>query len=322
MSRIAKYQESVNKQLKKVVIGKNDIDNIDIITQHLSLCDHLTSILLLTVLNNRSKKKNLKINGYPMACGIDLMMMICSMTDNKNHYEENIGKERYKNVISELTIMIYKSLSENIESIKYVNSKDYESTNKTIISSLNYLNKKIYDITKIEEFVSNKKISKNEISTINFGDKDLIKSKLLKLCKIDRVNLEKYVEKKYGYIAQCALVMGWLLGGGDEKMIDSLEKIGLNFGYILKICYDFKNIEFDIKNSNKVSTNLLINLGIHDTFGLFMEKKSKFIEGCLVLDIYTTTTKEMLDLLEMHINECVEKSNLDLKSTYSSFSSM
>ena len=51
-----------------------------------------------------------------------------------------------------------------------------------------------------------------------------------------------------------------------------------------------------------------------------MELKSSFYVEALKLNIYTHTMKEVIDELETKIDKCIENSKVDMKSTYSSFS--
>jgi hypothetical protein len=317
MSRISKYQNSVNRFLKtKSCVSKNDLDNSDFIAQNIDKCDHMCAILLLTILNSHAKKNNLKIHGYSMACGIDILHMLVRLLDNRIYNEETFGKDKLKNICTELSMCVYKSLAQNIETIKY-NMKD--TSLKIYIYCSNYLNRKMYDITKFETFISSKKMVKSDVLTIKFTDNDGIKTKLQKMFKLDKDILIKKVETTYGYMCQCALVLGWILGGGDEKMVESLEKLGIHLGNMLKICYDFDNIENDIVNCTKITHNLVVNIGIQDSFRIFMDSKASFLEGCLTFGIYTNTTKEIIDLIESKIDKCIESANIDMKSTYSSF---
>jgi hypothetical protein len=51
-----------------------------------------------------------------------------------------------------------------------------------------------------------------------------------------------------------------------------------------------------------------------------MEIKTQLIEDCLMHNIYTHTTKEVLDELEKNVDKCLDSSTVDLKSNYSCFS--
>jgi hypothetical protein len=310
----------VDKYLKnKSVFMKNNIDNLDIITDNLELCDHSLAIILLTTMNNVRGSKQKNIHGYSMSAGIDILTMIAKLTDNRTYYEDIHGKERLKNTLNELISGIYKSLFENLETVKH--STPPEIGFKISQICLEQLSDKIYDITKYYTYSPSKKMIKTDVSTLKFKNKDLIKNRYSKLYRLEKEEMTKYIDEKFGSLCKLTLILGWILGGGDEKTIETLEKIGNNLGYIMKIYYDFINIEKDIENASKTTYNLIANIGVKESYILYIENKTLFIEGCCLLDIYSNTTKEILDILEEQIDDCLEKSNIDLRSTYSSFSS-
>lgn len=320
MSRISRYQDNIDSFLKrKSCITKMNNSNYNIVTNILDQCDHLSSLLLLTVLNSQCKKKHLKlVHGYFMACGIDIMMLLNRINDNRAQYEENHGKDKMINLKMELLQMITMCLTRNIDTVQ--SNMDKQTTLKISQACHNYLSGKIYDICKYDSFVADKKMKKFDVMNYNFDNKSSIMTKLGKMYRIDKDTLVTYVESHYGNACKSAAVLGWLLGDGDEKSISTLEDIGSQFGMILKIQYDFVNLENDIKLCNKTTTNLLVNMGVQECHAMFMESKIKFIEGCMKLNIYTNTAKEMIDLIESKIDACLEKSTLDMKSIYSSFS--
>ena len=51
-----------------------------------------------------------------------------------------------------------------------------------------------------------------------------------------------------------------------------------------------------------------------------MDLKIEFLEALFNHNLYTHTTKEVLDLLEDKIDKILKKSNIDMKSTYSTLS--
>lgn len=320
MSRISRYQTCVDKYLKnKSVFMKDNVDNLDIISENIELCDHSLAIILLTTMNNVRGSKQKNIHGYSMSTGIDILTMITRLTDNKSHYEDVHGKDRLKNTINELTSGIYKSLFENLETVKHSTKSD--DGFKISQLCLEQLSEKIYNITKYYNYLSNKKMLKSDVTNLKFKNKEIIKNKYSKLYKIEKDEIIKYVDEKYGSLCKLTLILGWILGGGDEKTIETLEKLGQNLGYIMKVYYDFTNIEEDIENASKTTYNLIANIGVKDSYILYVENKTSFIEGCCLLGIYSNTTKEILDILEEKIDKCLEESNIDLRSTYSSFSS-
>lgn len=318
MSRISRFQDSIDKFLKnKSCITKITQNNNDILQSLLTQCDHLCSLSSIAVLNTQCKKKHLKIHGYYMASGIDILVMLARLGENKNMYEEMFGKEKVINIKMELSQMIHQCLSRNIDHLQ--NNYDKAITLKIFQSCHTFITNKMYNITKSETFVSNKKMKKFDVMNYNFENKTTIATKFSKMYRLERDVLMEYTDAHYGSIAKIALVSGWLLGDGDEKTVDVLDKLGGYFGIIMKLCYDFINLENDIRYANKTSTNLLINLGIQECHTMFMENKIKFLEGCMGQNLYTNTMKEIIDLIESKIDACIDKATLDLESVYSSF---
>ena len=178
------------------------------------------------------------------------------------------------------------------------------------------------DITKYEEFKADDKVHKTDIIKYKFNDKSLINEKYRKLNMMAKDKLIDYVERTYGSVCQCSFVLGWLLGFGDEKMVHNLERLGIHLGILIKLSNDFKNLERDIINASTLSSNLIVNYGIHECFRLFDESKLKLLEGCLTLDIYNITIKEVIDHIEKNFDNHLKNTDLELVSRYSSFSSI
>ena len=150
--------------------------------------------------------------------------------------------------------------------------------------------------------------------------------KISNMNKYDQKDFTDYIKNKYGNLGKMIIVLSWIMGGGstDKKTLSILEGIGEKFGLIYKICIDFENVITDIKNSdntiNNITNNTIVNIGVQESFELFMELKSSFYEESLKLEIYTHTMKEVIDELEIKMDKCIENCKIDMKSTYSSFS--
>ena len=82
---------------------------------------------------------------------------------------------------------------------------------------------------------------------------------------------------------------------------------------------DFINIERDIEYAKDISYNMIANFGIHHCFTIFFEHKEKLIKGCMELDIYSHTMKEIIDYIEKCFDKCLNNTDLELASMYSSF---
>jgi hypothetical protein len=347
MSRISRYQESMLRFVKTkssfcdIIKLSIDVDNINAcntlqqtyknndndnekdsdLGKFIHIGDHEASITLLTILNGQNKKMNMKLHhGYYMASGIDLLMLHNEICDNPNYYTNTYGDECISNILAQMPIHINECLHQNIETLENFLEKEKIIKLHRKISS--YLRQKLIDITKYENITGNSHVHKTDIIKFKFDDKSLITNKYKKMKLIDKDILINHVNKTYGLTCQCAFVLGWLLGLGDYKMINNLERLGTHLGLLIKLSKDFANLERDIKYSDKTSFNMLVNYGIHESFDLFTESKVKLIEGCLTLGIYNTTIKEVIDFIEKKFDTCLNNTDLELESRYSSFSNM
>ena len=311
MSRISRYQESIEKFIKNKNIDTYFSDEYtDIINNNLIKSDHLCGIILSTIFNHNSKKSSVKGHGYFLGISVDILLI---MLNTKN-----------LNLNQNLLIGIFKLLHENVSLIKCSNQEDL---NKIILKTYDYFNSIIYDIISTSTKMQIKKMIKSDLlnlKTIN----DVLYKKISSMNRYVEEDIIKYIKTSYGGIGKIVIVLSWILGGGsqDKKIITSLELIGEKFGMIYKICNDFENIIQDINNCDQsnqntnITKNIVINIGIQESFSLFMELKSSFYVEALKLNIYTHTMKEVIDELETKIDKCIENSKVDMKSTYSSFS--
>jgi hypothetical protein len=312
MSRIERYQESINKFIKSKDIFPSDIKDL------LLKRDHLCGIIFATLLNHNSKKTNFKVHGYYIACAIDLLHELIEIIQRKKEIEHN--------KFTQLVYLVIQLVNLNLENIK-VSQKQEDILNKIIFFAHSYIISKLSEITKQYEFQCNKKVLKSDLLSISYIDKTII-NKYKNLFKIDHNILLDYVTNTYGNVGDIVFVIGWAIGGGDRKpeLMKNLQSIGDKFGLLYKLCRDFEKIEEDINNANdvtgqnKYSLNFIINDGVQESFILFMEIKTQLIEDCLSLNIYTHTLKEVLDELEKNVDKCLSSSSIDLKSTYSSVS--
>lgn len=320
MSRISRYQESIVRFVKTKSSYSDTIKSNIEMENLINTNNHEPSIILLTVLSGLYKKKNMKSHhGYYVASGIDLLMLYVIINDNFTYYENKLEKENLKNILNQTPIHIFECLSQNIETVE--NSFEKDKITKIYRKINTFVHKKVLEITKYKEFVGIDHVHRTDIIKYKFTDKNIINSKYRKLKIIDKDILIDHIEMTYGSVCQCAFVIGWLLGLGDEKMINNLERLGTHLGFLIKLSRDFKNIERDINYSNNdVSMNLIINYGIHECFALFMESKIKLLEGCLTLDIYNITIKEVIDYIEKGFDCQLKNTNLEMESKYSSFS--
>lgn len=305
MSRISRYQDALIRFIKT----KSYISDLSKVHKKkynglLDSNDHLIAIVLLTIQNNKSRKNKVILHGYYASTVIELLDIFVKCHD------KSISVKEINNCYG-IIPLVNICLSDNIDYIKK-NNKD-----KLVDNYYKILNNKLIIImenTKLN--VSNDFITKTDLPKYKFNNESLLKEKLVNLKTVNKPDLLEHIEKKYGTLCQITIIFGWLFGFESNEKMDLLEKTGINLGYVIKICYDFENLENDLENCTNFSTNYVINYGIQESFELFIQNKCKFIENCFLLDIYTTTIKEIIDLYELKIDKFVDNTTPDLKSYY------
>ena len=319
MSRISRYQESTDKFIKtKSSLRMISSHNKILLDKLTTKFDHLVSIILISILNNRCRKSKLKFHGYYIASGIDIGLSISKIIDRYYYYKNIFGINEINNFIPELVSLMYQSVSGNIDSLKL--NVNVETTLKINQYCINYLSNIIGKLTYVNNISSNETINKTDFHGYKFKFKKH-KTKYKKFKKINNDKLFEFIENKYGSICKISLIFGWLLGIGDESEISNLEKMGTSLGKMFKIAYDFDNIDIDLEYCINYTHNVVINLGIKESVEIFMDNKAEFIEGILKLGLWSTTIKEILDLIENKINIVIGNVDFDENYEYSDFSS-
>ena len=306
MSRISRYQESIEKFIKNKNINNYFAEEFSKeIDEKLNKSDHLCGIILSTIFNHNTKNSNIKGHGYFLGILIDICLVMLNT--------KNISIDMNTN----LTIGLYRLLSENLQILKY------DDSDKLILISnkiYEYFNSHIYTILKNDKY-NLKKMTKSDLLNLKTITPELYK-KISNMNKYEHKDFINLIKNKYGNIGKLVIILSWIMGGGsvDKKTWPILEGIGEKFGLIYKVCIDFENIINDIKNADNTTNNTIFNIGVQESFELFMELKSSFYEESLKLEIYTHTMKEVIDELESKMDKCIENCKVDMKSTYSSFS--
>jgi geranylgeranyl pyrophosphate synthase len=148
------------------------------------------------------------------------------------------------------------------------------------------------------------------------GEKKLI-DKLNSFKQIEKKNLLEYLNKRVGCIVELAVSLGWIIGGGSKKELKKTKKMVKHLMMIYKLAHDFTQIHQDMNKHEKYTTNLVINWGIMESFNLFLTNKEKFIETAMILDIYSTTINEIVTFFQKRVDEVMEESSPELKSSHS-----
>lgn len=314
MNRYDKYKESIQKFMASTTINDLSDDSIKkLVSDYVTKDNKMIPTLLLTILNSQNKKNNVSIQGYHLAMSIECLLLLTSLYNDKNsHLLSKI-----------LTIKNFTStlLSNNLNDIK--NSYTALKVNNVYVKSYDAFNNYVKQIDKLCDF-------KFDVIQINIhqdvskwyirDDKSNNAVKLSQLNQIKKESFEKYMESSIVIICEYAIVMGWLLGNGEAKLMPKLKQLSRYFAYIFKISRDFANIENDINNMNndeKWSNNYVINYGLQESYNIFIKNKIKFTEESIALDLLTPTIKEILECATKNIDDIIDQTSPDIKSGFS-----
>lgn len=303
MNRYDKYKESI----QKFVMTLNNIDQS--ITDYVSKDNKMIPTILLTILNSQNKKNNISIQGYHLAISIECMLLLLNTYENDT---KSISKIlQIKNLIANLVL-------NNVIDVKntYSNSK----VNTIFIKLMETYN----NFTKQLDMFIDFKFDVIEINVHQDISKWYIRDtqspnavKLSQLNQIKKDSFEKYMDSSIVLISEYAMLMGWIIGNGDQKMIPKIKQIAKNFAYIYKISRDFANIEIDINDAKKYSNNFVINYGLQESYNIFIKNKIRFTEDALAIDILTPTIREILDYATKNIDDIIDQSSPDIRSGFS-----
>lgn len=321
MGRISRYQESFRRFIKtKSCIATIDPNIRNKLFSIIDSGDNVVAILLLTTLNNKGTNTKMNVlHGYHIASGLELLLCAMVIMDNKEEYDKKFGENIVNDILSRVCSYANISLLNNIESLQdNYTSSNYGKLINIIYTLMRLLNSKIHKILMIPAFEYDGLITKTDVIKYKFDDMNKAKNKIKKLKKIKKEKLDVYITDTYGFICQLAIINGWILGGGDEKTIPQLQKLGTQFGFILKTIKDFTNIDNDLDNASikLYSTNTIINNGFQLSFETFINNKLQFVAGCIKYQMYTNTVKEIIDLLEVKLDVVIDKSSPDIRSHF------
>lgn len=326
MSRIQKYKESLYKFIKdkSCLMKDNYINNSqinDYIYNQSKNNDLIFSILLLTVMNSQNKKNHITMQGYYVASSIEMLNMLLYFIEHKTNIINKIPPpDNYTKTYNDIVICANKSLHQNLESIKNTHYDKPSNFVAMILTSLTVFNdslKTINDFNNFKFVLTDKSCNNNIIKWYLKENNDLIK-KFKNFKQIDKKSFDEYIEMKYLVLCEIAIILGWIMGGGDIKDINKLKKLAKYFSIMYKISKDFENLNNDINVTTNYTPNYILNYGIQDSYEIFIENKQKFIEESMLQDIYTNTIKEIIDTIEINVDMVIDQTSPDLKSNYSS----
>jgi hypothetical protein len=318
MSRINRYQEGILKFIKtKSFINKTSSRTKDILYELLELSNHIPAILCLTILNNLCKKTDVKIHGYYLATGIDIMTLMAKVCNNREYFEDKYGINSIDNMIVEVNSWFYACITSNIETLRL--GKNGQLNHNVLHLCIEYATKYLYQITQKNTYLSRKKMKKTDIMCMNLFNNHINSYKQKN--KLEKEILLTEIYTRYGSVCKLALCLSWIIGQGDIKKLEQLEGLGNHIGMFLKIYDDFRYLERDLLKGEK-SLNYIVNYGIKEAYMELIESKTSFIEGSLLLGINTKTSKEIIDTIVRDIDIIVQDVSVDLETQYDDMSSI
>jgi hypothetical protein len=322
MSRVSRYKDSfkgfINRRSCLIDLKGTDLYNT--IKDHIDNdTNFLLPILMLTIMNNQTKKHKVSFLGYYAATGIEFLCIYIELLNYKEHYTDLYGYDKYNRLTNLLLIWCFKSWQQNLESVKRHLTDDKIS--KLYSNFITLLNNKI-GINGIlcDNIIEGNENIKTDLhrSYLNTCKPEMLK-KFKQMKQISKKCMDKIVENRMCNLTEFIILTGWLLGCGSESSLSKLIKSGKTFGIMYQIALDFINIKRDIKRlkAGGYTFNYVLNCGIQDSYEKFMENKQKFIEEALKLDIFSSTMKEIVDIIEIKVDNIINETSPDLRSNYS-----
>lgn len=301
MSRLYKYKDCIVKFLKdRCCIQESR--NKEIITKQILNIDPLLAIVLLTIMNSQQKKHNLTSQGYYAASSILILQLYCNTNiDDKSCIINYATKSLWQNL----------NLFQN-------NIQDVTKRSNIIQNVMNYYFNNINGITNMP----NEQIEFDGKPNVDVKKWYIKEDRMLEhFNSLQKIKIESYNKLIMGQmikVVEMAVFIGFMLGGGDVKDTTKLTKLVTYYAYFYKLYIDFINLEDDLNKTTKYSTNYVINYGILNSYESFMSNKQKFIEECMLKDMYTSTIKEIVNYISSSVDQIIDETSPDLRSNASS----
>jgi len=321
MSRISKYQEHIRDFLKNKSFIKNVRSSTrKIVVDMLDESDYFPGILCLTIINNRCKQGGLKMHGYHLASGIEALMMVIKVLNNRPYYDSKYTTEETSNMIIDITNWFYDCINENINTMRLSNEDiDIKKYSTIVTKSINYTVKKISQITESKFYNNNSytRMKKTDLFCLDFDDDTVHNYKKMK--RLDEATMLTNIHNTYGMVCRMAVCLGWIIGMGDEQSIDGLESIADSIGLIIKIHDDFKTYKRDMKYGD-VCSNFVVTHGVKEALILFDDSSIKYAEQSVSVGVETKTCGEIIKVITDFINEATQDMSVDLDTEFDDIS--
>lgn len=324
MSRLVRYQQSLERFIKdrSCLKDTNCVPNVEVESlsyNYIKKSNWILSILLLTIMNNQNKKKQISLQGYYAATSVEFLYAMTRIIDCKEQFCKNYGFDNYSKIINYFMTCSNLSLCQNLESIKDIigqrSSSIFLESVKAYNNSLSFT--RLLNDDKLELDETEPKPDDDLLKWYIKDDKKLA-DEFINLKRVKHDSLKGYIDKKLGSLVELSLCLGWILGCGEIASLDKIKNLSKCFAMIYKLSEDFDNIEEDIcNNQDGVTLNYVVNYGLQKSYETFMQNKQKFLEEVMILDIYTTTIKEIMNYIEQKVDNVIDDTSPDIKSNFS-----
>ena len=302
--------------------------------------------ILISVFNTQIKLKHEKsFHMLYAASSIMLMCIVISLEENKTFYETKYTAICIQQFLNSAPILIMNSIQQNLKTM----SNTYNDSASGVVTidpaakidnsakkvdkkiNLGKINHKIdsficdqlLELSKIHDLKQHQKIKtkKSDIIKFKFINANIIEEKYEKLLKIDSPHMLNYIVEKYGTIGKCCFAISWLMSYSDssKQTLDAVMDLGVQFGIIIKLMCDFEHLEMDLQHSSDISFNFIVNCGIHECYKIFDEYRLKFTQNMYKYNFESCNImKEIMININNNFDSCLENTNLELASQYSS----
>jgi hypothetical protein len=324
MSRITKYQEYIRDFLKKKSFIKNARPSTrNIIADMSDSSDHFPGILCITIINNRCKQGGIKMHGYHLASGIEALMMVVQIINNREYYDAKYTNPHVSNMITDVISWFNDCLIENIKTLTLSNEDkvDVKAIMSIMTKCINYSAKRISRLLehKSYEDKSITNMKKTDIFCVDFEDDSIDNYKTMK--RLDRETMIDNIGGTYGTVCRLAVCLGWLIGMGDDQNIKDLELLADNMAMIIKMYDDFKNYKRDMRHG-EFCTNYVVAHGFKEAIILFDEFNIQYAENCVSMGIETKMWNEIVKIITEYIMDATSCISVDVETEYDDMTSI
>ena len=273
---IVKHQFIINKEIDNFLSKIENDEFKDIVKYTLDGGKRLRPMILIDVYNSINKTtNNLNINKISLIPellhNISLILDDLPCMDNDTYRRNKLTiHSKYNETVANIVINFF---------ISEIYDIYYNNILKNELLLLDILN----------DYIS--KISIGQYLDLNNNsqeiDLDIIK---------DNINLKTYP------LFAISFIFGYIIGNGDLKNIDLLEKLSIKFSMIFQICDDFEDYAED-KNKTRMIMNYVILLGKNEAYLLYKKERNDFVKIMKSINLYSDLFNDIINYLNLKIEK-------------------